>query len=145
MISAEINQHALKGGQRVPVKVVQKVLREISKELKIKEKKKISIGFVSLAQIRKLNRTYRGKDKATDVLSFQIGEGEMLGEVLISYEQAKKQAAKMQHTTRTEILFLLVHGTLHLLGHDHEKPGQAKKMFQAQERILKTLKINPQL
>ena len=145
MISAEINQHALKGGQRIPVKVVKKVLRVISKELRIKKKKKVSIGFVSLSQIKKLNRKYRGKNQVTDVLSFQIGEGEMLGEVLISYEQAKKQAAKMEHTTRTEILFLLVHGVLHLTGHDHEKPAQTKKMFAIQERILKTLKINPEL
>lgn len=145
MIIADINQSALQGGQRIPSGVVKKVLSGISRELGVKDQKKVSIGFVSKAQIRALNKKYRGKDKATDVLSFQVSDGKMLGEVLICYEQAKKQAAEMKHTARKEIQFLLVHGILHLFDFDHEKPAQAKRMFSLQEKILTSLRINPEL
>ncbi len=145
MITAEVNQSVLKGGQRLPLSVVKNVLKALSRHEKVKGKKSISLAFLSQAQIRALNRKYRGKDKATDVLSFQITDKDQLGEVLISYEQAKKQAKKMHHSTRTELQFLLVHGVLHLLGHDHVKPGETKKMFAMQEKILKSLNINPEL
>jgi probable rRNA maturation factor len=145
MITAEVNQSVLKGGQKLPNRVIEKVLKVVSKETKVKGKKRISLAFITQAQIKKLNEMYRGKDAATDVLSFGLGEGDQLGEVLISYQQAKKQAEEMKHSTRTELQFLLVHGVLHLLGHDHEKPAESKKMFSVQERILKSLKINPEL
>ncbi len=145
MITAEVNQSSLKGGQRLPLSVVKKVLKAVSRHASVKGKKSISIAFLSQAQIRKLNLRYRGKDKPTDVLSFGLGDGDQLGEVLISYQQAKKQAEKMHHSTRTELQFLLVHGVLHLLGYDHEKTSDAKKMFAMQEKILESLNINPEL
>lgn len=105
----------------------------------------VSIGFVTDPQMRKLNRTWRGKDRVTDVLSFVLDEGLLKGEIVLSYRQAVRQAQEMGHSTRDELLFLIVHGVLHLWGYDHEVPQDAKKMFSLQEQILKSLKIDPRL
>lgn len=145
MILFEINQAILKGGQRLPLSVVKQVLKTVDNQLNLRGKKRVSIGFVSPSQIRKLNKQYRGKDKVTDVLSFQLASGDMIGEVLISYDQARRQAKIIGHSIRKEVQFLLVHGLLHLFGYDHEKESDAKKMFLIQDRILKTLHINPTL
>lgn len=81
----------------------------------------------------------------TDVLSFHLGEKDTLGEILICYPQAKRQAKQLGHSTRAELIFLLVHGLLHLSGFDHETPRDAKRMFPLQSRILVSLGINPRL
>jgi probable rRNA maturation factor len=76
--------------------------------------------------LRRLNRTYRGKDKATDVLSFPALEelaGEHGGDLAISLDTAKRQAAEYGHTLRDEVRVLLLHGLLHLSGLDHEVDG----------------------
>lgn len=73
--------------------------------------------------LRRLNRTFRGKDKATDVLSFPATEnlaGEHAGDLAISLDMARKQAAEHGHTLRDEVRVLLLHGLLHLAGMDHE-------------------------
>ena len=92
--------------------------------------------------MRKLNFTWRGKDRLTDVLSFELNEGTLKGEILLSYQQAVKQAKEMGHSTRDELCFLIVHGVLHLWGYDHENPKDAQKMFPLQESILKNLQID---
>lgn len=84
-----------------------------------------TIAFVSDRQIRKLNRRFRGIDKATDVLSFPAGDetsGELpnLGDVAISLERAGIQAKENQMTLDAEIAQLILHGLLHLCGYDHE-------------------------
>lgn len=143
MLRAELNQSRLKGGQRLPRAVLAKVHRAIAKQKK--QKGEYSIAFLSDAEMRKLNKAYRGKDCVTDVLAFPSKEPGYLGEVLISYAQAKRQAKQMGHSTRDEIVFLLVHGILHLFGHDHIKPADAKKMFPLQTKILTSLGIDPRL
>lgn len=105
----------------------------------------VSIGFASASQMRKLNHAWRGKDRVTDVLSFGLDEGSLKGEIVLCYEQAVVQAREMDHSTRDELLFLLVHGILHLWGYDHEVQRDAKKMFPIQEKILKQLKMDPRL
>ena len=88
------------------------------------------------AGIRELNQQWRGKDKATDVLSFSQVEGEgpgtapeLLGDVVISWETAKRQALEMGHTSEEEMKRLLVHGVLHLLGFDHEKGEEEARLM----------------
>jgi probable rRNA maturation factor len=71
------------------------------------------------AELRRLNRQYRGKDYATDVLSFPAAEGH-LGDLAISSARARSQAREFGHTTEDEVRILMLHGLLHLLGHDHE-------------------------
>ncbi len=143
MIRAELNQARLAGGQKVPLATIQKAMQAIAKAIKIRSPLKVSIAFVSSSEMRRLNRVHRGKDRGTDVLSFEMREGELLGEVLLNYEQAKRQAKEQHHAIRDEVTFLIVHGTLHLLGYDHERPQDAKRMFALQTGILQTLGIDP--
>ncbi|MDR2693263.1 MAG: rRNA maturation RNase YbeY [Chitinispirillales bacterium] len=84
--------------------------------------------------IRKLNRQYRKKDKATDVLSFHIGDDDLLGEVYISLQRAAVQARRYGVSYEDELKRLLVHGLLHLMGYDHIKPADRSAM-EERERI----------
>lgn len=98
------------------------------------------------AAIREINRTWRHKDKATDVLSFSQVEGEpappgtrhvVLGDVIISMDTAQRQAEAIGHSLDDEVQRLLVHGILHLLGHDHVHGGhQARRMKLEEQRLL---------
>ena len=77
-------------------------------------------------ELRRLNRTYRGLDRPTDVLSFADGDplptgGVLLGEIVLSLDAARRQAAELGHGELRELEELVLHGTLHLLGHDHER------------------------
>ena len=87
----------------------------------------VTIAFVSDRQMRELNRQWRGKTGTTDVLSFPAGEdqfanpdGSNLGDVVISAEQAARQAKEHELTLDEEIAQLILHGLLHLCGYDHE-------------------------
>ena len=92
----------------------------------------VSVTFCDNAYIRALNKKYRNKDKATDVLSFPMYEdgdfdpvecvgGAMLGDIVISVERTREQAQELGNTFLHEISFLAIHSTLHLLGYDHER------------------------
>jgi probable rRNA maturation factor len=70
--------------------------------------------------LRKWNRQFRGKDYATDVLSFPSTNGEEMGEIAISFDRAKEQAKACGHGVEEELRILMLHGVLHLLGFDHE-------------------------
>ncbi len=88
------------------------------------ENKPFTVAFVSDKKMRELNRQFRGKDKTTDVLSFPLEADEFdeirLGDIVISAEQAVKQAEENDLTLETEIKQLILHGVLHLVGYDHE-------------------------
>jgi probable rRNA maturation factor len=89
----------------------------------VRLKGEVTVLLTSDAAIRKLNRQFRGKDKATDVLSFPaegIGAEEIAGDLAISVATARKQAIEQNHSLSTEIKVLILHGLLHLAGHDHE-------------------------
>jgi probable rRNA maturation factor len=89
----------------------------VEKFLKLYNKKgfDISIAFIGDAAMRALNKKYRKKDKPTDVLSFS-GERKFLGEVIIDYAQIKRQAKVYKNSVQRELIFILVHGLLHLIG-----------------------------
>jgi rRNA maturation RNase YbeY len=102
----------------------------------------LSLLLVSDAVMRELNRDWRGKDRPTDVLSFAQAEGPggapagLLGDVVISLDTARRQAAERAETLASELDRLLIHGVLHLLGYDHERsPVEARRM-QRRERAL---------
>jgi len=109
----------------------------------VKEKKNMQIVFVTPSAIHDLNKTYRNMDKPTDVLSFinDDDEDNSLGDVFISIEQAKKQAADYGHSFERELGFLAVHGYLHLKGFDHHTEAEEKIMILEQEKILKQAKL----
>jgi probable rRNA maturation factor len=80
----------------------------------------LTIALVSDARIRALNRRFRGKDRATDVLSFPADESGVLGDVVIAAGVAARQAVEAGHSLQAEFRVLALHGLLHLLGYDHE-------------------------
>lgn len=102
----------------------------------------LSVLLVNDVAMRRLNRDWRGKDRPTDVLSFAQSEGPggapagLLGDVVISLDTARRQAAERGAALGDELLRLLIHGVLHLLGYDHERsPVEARRM-QRRERAL---------
>ena len=105
----------------------------------------LSILLTDDAQIQSLNRDYRGVDTPTDVLSFDVHERDpetgylYLGEIIVSMPYAAKQATKNGHPLEAEIQLLIVHGVLHLLGHDHAQVEEKEKMWEAQAAILAKL------
>ena len=111
----------------------------------------ISVTIVDDEKIHALNKKYRNVDRSTDVLSFPLGaEGQydinndtgaqMLGDIVISIEHAKKQAELYGHSFDREIAFLTVHSMLHLLGYDHEAGGlELVRMREREEAVLTQL------
>ncbi|HET9097835.1 MAG TPA: rRNA maturation RNase YbeY [Candidatus Baltobacteraceae bacterium] len=119
--------------------VARKLLREVNEP-----ESALSITLVDDGEIQTLNREHRGKDKPTDVLSFPLYEagetaphdGErLLGDVVISVDTARRQAADYDAPLQNELYRLLIHGILHVLGHDHEEPAEREAM-EAEERRL---------
>ncbi len=108
----------------------------------------ISVSLVDNERIHALNRQYRNVDRPTDVLSFPLGENgeydvnpetgaKLLGDIVISVEQAEIQSQQFGHSFRREIAFLTVHSMLHLLGYDHENGGlEEVRMHEKEELVL---------
>ncbi len=97
------------------------------------------------SQLRSLNQSYLGIDAPTDVLSFPSEESDpetgekYLGDIVISIPRAERQARTAGHLLEAEAQLLVVHGVLHLLGHDHAKSADKSRMWQAQGEILERL------
>ncbi|MGB0621074.1 MAG: rRNA maturation RNase YbeY [Myxococcota bacterium] len=109
-------------------------------------KSELSIALVDDASIAELNGQYRDKPRPTDVLSFSLVEGDfadhrggMLGDVVISVETAADQAKERHRGLDETVARLLVHGVLHLIGHDHEEDDEAREMQAEERRLLKVL------
>jgi len=99
----------------------------------------LSILITDDVEIRELNRRYRRLNRATDVLSFPMG-GEMLGDVVISVETAARRAPR---GLEQEMTFLLVHGVLHLCGHDHKKADERRRMRAREKELMRRLAERP--
>jgi probable rRNA maturation factor len=129
---------------RVITSTVEKILATLNFD-SITSQKTVGLDIILCgdAYIRRLNKKYRGKDKATDVLSFPYWEGTApnlvthLGDLVISVPRLKRQAQEFEVNEYQELLRLLIHGILHLAGYDHEKVSraEAKKMQQLENRI----------
>lgn len=128
---------------------IESLLHFAAKQESIEDGSELSVIFVTNDRIQEINREYRDKDKATDVISFameELGEGEIplsgvdmpriLGDIIISLAKAKEQAEDYGHSFIRELGFLSVHGFLHLLGYDHEIEEDEQKMFGRQKDIL---------
>ncbi len=122
----------------------------------------LSLVIASQERVRQLNRDYLGRDRPTDVLAFAMlpelpVEGEIetdfplfiappdgvshLGEVIISYPQAVIQAEEHRHSIKKEIAILIIHGVLHLLGYEHDKPELGRQMRAREAEILSQVKV----
>lgn len=124
----------------IDLRLVKKVISVFGRAYKINKNQEISLAFVSDAEIKKLNKTYRGLNQATDILSF-AGEGNFLGELVIDYGQIKRQAGKFKNSARQESVFILVHGLLHLIGYDDKTEKGRLEMIRLGEEFIKKLKV----
>lgn len=112
----------------------------------IREQVEVGVTFVDDVAIQSLNREYRGKDVPTDVLSFPqddddgffVPEGvpRILGDIVISLPRAAEQAGDYGHSMEREVVYLAVHGLLHLLGYDHEDSQEQSIMRQREEEVM---------
>jgi probable rRNA maturation factor len=104
----------------------------------------ISVRLCDDDEIRALNLAWRGKDKATNVLSFPApagNNGPMLGDIVVAFEYVSEEAREAGRSLRNHLAHMLVHGLLHLLGFDHETEAEAEDMEDVERRILATLGI----
>lgn len=133
--------------------LVKDVLQFAAKRLVLKDSTEMSVTMMTNPAIKKLNKQYRGVDRATDVLSFAAEESgdetpiimdpelaaelpTNLGDLFVSIDKVEEQAKFLGHSVDRELGFLVVHGFLHLNGYDHEQPADEKKMFGLQREIL---------
>jgi len=154
-------------GEKLFQRVAETVLKIVgSPSTSSGHKIEISLAIVGDGRMRKLNKMYRGSNRVTDVLAFEnksvlpylakafprLKKGEKiefieppdnvkrLGEVIICYPRAKKQAKRQGHSLENELTILLIHGILHLLGYEDEKgEKEAKEMKEMEEKILKNV------
>jgi probable rRNA maturation factor len=129
---------------------VRKIVRQILKAEDVTPCYEVGLVFTNSHTVRQLNRDYRGVDQPTDVLAFymrpQKGSDSSfadppdgvahLGDVNVSCPQALAQAREQGHSVQRELALLVVHGVLHLLGHDHEEPQEANKMRAREKELL---------
>lgn len=126
---------------RVPEKWLAKWVRALSRELSKRGHKKqarleLVCAFVTTVEMRKMNRQFRGKDYATDVLSFESMDPTSAGELVMCMPVIRRQAKRTGLGEMGELGYMVVHGALHLLGYDHEtSPADEAKMFALQDAI----------
>ena len=122
-----------------------KVLLTLDNMEKLEEEiTEVSIAFVDDESMTELNKRFRGKKKTTDVLTFPADDsynepsahGRPLGDIVISVDQARRQAADEKHSLATEIRYLVLHGVLHALGYDHETDAGEMNALEVEVRGL---------
>ena len=125
--------------------IVEKISYKILSFLSL-ENKDLSILFVDDKRIKDLNRQFRGVDSVTDVLSFSQDEGvlnisNMLGDVVISLEQAKRQASLSNNSYEQEVFYLIIHSVLHLIGYDHYNNIESEYMRAKEKLVFDFIKL----
>jgi probable rRNA maturation factor len=125
-----------------PIKTPQlnRFLRKIQRELGLVGE--VNVRITSDREMRRLNREFRGKDMSTDVLSFppaQNGKVKLAGDIAISSKIAQENARALDHSVETELKILLLHGLLHLAGHDHD--SDKGEMASLEQRLRAKLKL----
>lgn len=127
--------------------LIRRCCNAILRQEQFKGSAEISVTLVNNEQIKELNKKYRNKDCATDVLSFPMGENgnydvnpetgaKILGDIVISMEKAVEQADKYGHPLQREVGFLAAHSLLHLLGYDHETSKLDKVRMREKEEMV---------
>ena len=131
------------------IKDIKNILKLGLKHMNIKDSY-ISVVIVDKDKIHEINKTYRNVDKVTDVISFAFEDNggitpdglRILGEIYLCMDKAKEQAIEYGHSNKREICYLVTHGLLHLLGYNHEKEEDKKKMRIKEEEILELYDAN---
>lgn len=131
----------------------QKALKTITEVLKVEnfnENAEVSLSIVDKDTIHKLNKDYRNVDRKTDVLSFPMDEEAfdnegnpifLLGDIVICLDVARNQAAEFGHSLEREMMYLICHSTLHLLGYDHIEEDDKAKMRAKEKEVMKNLGV----
>jgi probable rRNA maturation factor len=131
-------------GKKLPTRALKKIAEAIL-VLIGQADSELSLALVGNAEMQELNARYRRKDYPTDVLSFPIDESlpspsRLLGDVIISVEKAREQAQQRGRTQDEEMVTLLIHGIVHLLGYDHERSAkEARVMKRLENKIYRQL------
>ena len=126
----------------VPRDLLERATRAALKHQAASSATELTIVLTDDARLKELNRDYLGIDAPTDVLSFPASETDpetgarYIGDILISIPRAQSQAAAAGHPLESEVQLLVVHGVLHLLGHDHANAEEKARMWKAQHEIL---------
>ncbi len=132
----------------IPADWEEKINRVVAiclREEQMPEEAEVDLLFVDNEAIREMNREYRDKDSATDVLSFPMYEPDeeiddedeiLFGDIVISLERAQEQCEEYGHSLEREVMYLLVHGLLHLSGYDHMEEEEKKVMRAQEEKLL---------
>ena len=137
------------GSEVLELDVLESYVKYVTKKLDI-ESAIFNVIMVDDKEIQELNKTYRGIDKKTDVITFALEDGDefrnpefrVLGDIYISIPVAYEQADIYGHSRIREICFLATHGILHLLGYDDIEEEEEKEMFSLQEELLSGYEIN---
>ena len=149
----EIYDKTKDGVDQKYIDLVEDVLQFASKALELKDNTEMSVTFVNNDEIKEINSKYRGVDRATDVISFAIEDGdddfplimddemaaeipENIGDIFVSIDKVTEQAEFLDHSYERELGFLVVHGFLHLNGYDHMKQEDEDVMFPLQRKIM---------
>ena len=134
--------------------LLNKAMNLVARLENLSENTEVDITIVTDEEIHVLNRDYHGVDRATDVLSFALDEGDdepeilgaeaehLLGDIIISAEKANEQAEEFGHGLNREIVYLAVHGMLHLLGYDHMVEDEKIVMRRREEEILREIDLS---
>ncbi|MGL4948397.1 MAG: rRNA maturation RNase YbeY [Mycoplasma sp.] len=119
--------------------------KQTRKTLQTTDSRDLVVNVVSLEEIIEINKTYRNKDSATDVITFCFDEAgfksPILGEIYLCWDVTLKQAKAYNHSIKREAAFLFIHGLLHLFGYDHIIKEDEEIMFALQDQILKECKF----
>lgn len=128
---------------------LERVTEEMFKEENLSTDIEVSLCFVDNHYIKDLNKQYRGKDQATDVLSFPLEEDPwedistepeiLLGDIVVSLEKAREQAEEAGHSINQEVAMLFVHGFLHLLSYHHHSDEEFKLMWNKMKKIMEII------
>lgn len=132
--------HVITTSRSKQAKRLIELAQSFARTLKLPESE-LSLSLVRDHEIRVLKRRYFGLDAATDVLSFPAGAfpgpgPQPLGDIVISLDTARRAAKDFDSTFESELALYLAHGMLHLLGHDHQTPADARKMERLERRLL---------
>lgn len=146
-ITVGYQDEKLKLGRDIWEVIIAKVLQTAACLNDVREDAEISVLLCDDEYIHYLNREYRGVDRATDVLSFALNEGDnevpeeilLLGDVVISVNKVEEQANEYGHSWDRELAYLTVHGFLHILGYDHMVEEDKIRMREEEERVLEEL------
>lgn len=125
--------------------IIKKAVEAVLSKENLQGEYELSLSFVSNEEIKELNREYRNVDSETDVLSFPMNEDFggliILGDIVISTEKILEQARDYNHSLEREMIYLVVHSMLHLLGYDHMDSGDKENMRGKEKEIIKNLQI----